>query len=297
MNDQELEAAFLARAGGHLAPATLASYRAELTKFRRELERAGAWPGWPNLTAAQVQAEFRRIEQTGNSLSTWRRIATSLRQFYLDLLAQGVVATSPLVGLQPSALENSGRGRTRTRPTMTYQELMALVPEMIRDATPAEKALVTLLVVTGLRSGELIALKDSDFDWSLDLLFVQDWRGRARYLQVDEHVHEAVVAYQRHRQPASVEGTLFINHRGDPARSEWVSRTIRALSGDRLTPVAIRNIMIRHWVQTLGAKRAAQLAGHRQVSTAAAYQTAPTPNLRKNYEQYFYGDDDDDDQD
>lgn len=295
MNDEQLEADYLSRAAQRLAPTSLAGYRQDLSGFRRELQAAGHWPGWRKLTASDVREAFNIRQQAGQSVATQQRLATSLRQFYRDLVAQGQLGASPMVGLRPGGSRAVKPARRKSVATgLTYDAMMALAPKLLVNADRREAALLTLLITTGLRSGEVATLRDDQFDWDLDILLVQDRSGRARYIPVDEQVHRTVVAYQERRRPVPQAGTLFTNRNGAPVRTAWVAQTLRRLSAGQLTPAGIRKLVIGHWVTTAGVARAAQLAGHHNLNAIAAYQAGPVTNLRKNYHKYYDGGNDDD---
>lgn len=286
MQDEQLEAGFVDRATGRLAPRSITGYRRDLARFRRDLQAQGDWPGWQALQAHQVQLAFAHYQAAQMSLATQQRLATSLRQFYRDLIAQDLVKTSPLVGFKL----RTGSASAAAPAVGTYADLQTLAAAARATAPLDEATILTLLVQTGLRPREVTAITAEQFDWSLDLLLVPARSGRARYLPVDQAVHQMIQAYQRQR-PQTAAGPLFLNRRGAPISTDWVAQAIRHVSHGHLTPVKIRHLVIDHWVTTVGVTRAAQLAGYRRLSALASYQTRTTPNLRQNYQKYFYGGD------
>ena len=163
--DEELEAAFLKEQERRLAASTIAGYGRNLNFVRRSYQ--GEWPGWVHLSTAQIRAFFVRRQKEGVSVATTRYQATTLRRFYHYLLEQGLVDQNPLVGIQFDEV-GGARGNLPN-----YQLLMESIEQNSKRATLLERVATYLVIETGMRTGELIALCWGQVDVTMKMVLIK----------------------------------------------------------------------------------------------------------------------------
>lgn len=154
-----------------------------------------------------------------------------------------------------------------------------------------DRAILLLLAVYALRSGEVRALRLEDLDWERSLLFVSRTKGRKREpYPLSLTVGQAILRYLREARPWSSYREVFLTVEApiQPLRgsSLWTIVTTRALS---LNPPlelqgahALRHASATHLLaQGLSLKEIGDHLGHRLPKTTAVYAKVNLTGLRE----------------
>jgi integrase/recombinase XerD len=159
-------------------------------------------------------------------------------------------------------------------------------PKDIRD-----RAILLLLAVYALRSGEVRALRLEDLDWEKGLLFVSRTKGRKREpYPLSPTVGQAIIRYLREARPQSLYREVFLTVEApiQPLRgsSVWTIVTKRTLSLDppveRHGPHALRHASATHLLaQGFSLKEIGDHLGHRLSKTTAVYAKVNLTELRE----------------
>jgi integrase/recombinase XerD len=159
-------------------------------------------------------------------------------------------------------------------------------PKDIRD-----RAILLLLVVYALRSGEVRALRLEDLDWEKGLLFVSHTKGRKREpYPLSPTVGQAIIRYLREARPRFLYREVFLTVEApiQPLKgsSVWTIVTKRALSLDppmeRHGPHALRHASATHLLaQGFSLKEIGDHLGHRLSKTTSVYAKVNLPELRE----------------
>ena len=170
------------------------------------------------------------------------------------------------------------------------QRLVAAA-EGSRSKDIRDRAILLLLTVYALRSGEVCALKLEDLDWEKGLLFVPRTKGRKREpYPLSPTVGHAIIRYLREARPQSPFREVFLSVEApiQPLRksSLWSIVTKRALSLDPPLelrgPHALRHANATHLLaQGLSLKEIGDHLGHRLPKTTAVYAKANLTGLRE----------------
>jgi site-specific recombinase XerD len=145
----------------HLEPTTLASYSSNLTKHffpffgRKQLTQ---------ITPALVQDWVTQARAGGLSPRSIRKYHTMLHSIFVRAVRDQVVTTNPCAHTD---LPKVVATKTRTLTPEEYEQLIAAIPDGYR-------LLVETAIETGMRWGELIALKPRHIDFLRRTLTVQD---------------------------------------------------------------------------------------------------------------------------
>lgn len=124
-------------------------------------------PEFEKLTIQQadmfrLQKFFNGLAKKGLCLQSIKHIKQMLNQFYEQyVLKKGLCKENPLEGIQIRSRERDDSDRDTLALT---PELRAMVLEKLDDE-PVLKPILIVLMLTGMRPGELIALKWRDVDW------------------------------------------------------------------------------------------------------------------------------------
>jgi len=159
-------------------------------------------------------------------------------------------------------------------------------PKDIRD-----RAILLLLAVYALRSGEVRALKLEDLDWEKGLLFAPRTKGRKREpYPLSATVGQAIIRYLKEARPRSSCREIFLTVEApiQPLRrsSIWTIVAKRTLSLDppveRHGPHALRHASATHLLaQGFSLKEIGDHLGHRLSKTTAVYAKVNLTGLRE----------------
>jgi len=153
------------------------------------------------------------------------------------------------------------------------------------------RAVLSLLAVYGLRSGEISRLLLSDFDWRLETFTVNhSKRGGTQKYPLQREVGEAILAYIRKARPRSSCPNLFLRlkppYRGIGYTSLWrITSTRMQAAGIRCRrrgPHCLRHACATHLLeQGASLKEIGDLLGHRDSRSTNIYAKVHLPQLRR----------------
>jgi site-specific recombinase XerD len=231
---------FLQQWLGHLtgyarrSPLTIRAYRADVEKFGHFLEAH-------RLPTAVDQINHRHVQAFGASLSdrapaTINRALDALGSFFGFLVRSGVVERNPV-----AQVERPKRARKLPR-AATVEQCRALVAAA---RTPRDRAMVLLLLGTGLRRGELLGLDVSSLSADLSELKIRGKGERERIVPIPGQCRAALGRYLQVRDANG--RALFVNRAGERVGTttfhRWFRRLLRraGLEGSGLTPHSLRH--------------------------------------------------------
>ena len=196
-------------------------------------------------TPTEIAAFLAACPTSRNTLAEY---AGRLRLFYGHCLAQGWIPSNPALALP----------KISKRPHVQRAIPIDDVRRALAFATPRQRAIVTALVSTGLRAGELSALEGRDVDWERGVIWVRHGKG------------------DRQRAVALVEGTQTALRMAMGLPYQKIKRELQALQRAArlpgLTAHALRRCFAVHLLRsgaTLEAIRV--LLGHTSLNTTQVY--------------------------
>ncbi|MCU1684506.1 MAG: integrase [Amycolatopsis sp.] len=130
-----------------------------------------------------------------------------------------------------------GRGRRTVPYLYSDTDIAALLAQAERLRTPLRtstmQTLISLLAVTGMRIGEVLALDDNDFDISGGLILVHHAKlGKSRQIPLHQSTMTALVTYQGlrdHAFPSPVSEALLVSTAGTRLLNYNVGQTFAKL--------------------------------------------------------------------
>jgi site-specific recombinase XerD len=152
------------------------------------------------------------------------------------------------------------------------------------------RAVLLLLSVYGLRSGEVRRLRIDDIDWKqATIRVVRSKSGRQNIYPLDTTVGNAIARYQRHGRPRAESGVLFLTIQAPfrPLSAGAVYsmvhyRLSRVISGKKgCSPHILRHACARHLVDAgLSLKEIGDHLGHRSPDATRIYAKVDLNALR-----------------
>jgi integrase/recombinase XerD len=203
--------AFLAEQREHrwLSSATCASGAWQVRRFLKHLEERGITLG--EVTARDVDGYFSTMAERW-SRSSLRTCAKALRPWFAYCEAREDVRP----GLADTILLPRLYRHAGLPLGPSWEEVGRLLVATAGGDRPAlrDHAILLLLSVYGLRSGEVRRLSLDDLDWQLERLrVVRSKGGRQQTFPLEPSVGNAIARYLRHGRPASDSRVVFLTQR------------------------------------------------------------------------------------
>ena len=262
---------------------TLRAYESDLRDFARFIEAK-------HLCAQQSQT----LLAYASHLSTDRRAAprtlrrrfACLRGFYRDLTRRGAIARSPFADadIQLPRAKSLPRNATRSEAQALAAQAWSLCANP--DASATKKAFavaVLLMLAVGIRVGELVSLRRSDFEPESGALRVQGKGSRERMVFIVDHrLRRALLA-----QTVESGQTLFSDFSGVEWSTQRVRRYLALFALEAGITRKMTPHMLRHTCATLHLEDGVdlrflqRLLGHESIATTAIYAHVGDASLRR----------------
>ena len=289
-----------------LSAHTLAAYAGDLDDYARQPRDTA---GTTEPSREDIDGWVEALRRRGLSPATVRRRIASLKVFCRWLEEEGRIAANPFhqMRLRLKVPRRLPRNLKRDEVTALLAASGGAGPAEEDGATAeafAEATLslaIRLMLTTGIRVGELCAIRLDDLDLAARVIAIRGKGERdRRVFLVDDHVAAETAAYLRRRAAwlgrtrgaaaAGNEATgvrLLLTPRGTPARPDHIrrllARRVRRLALDRhVTPH-----MLRHTAATRLLERGVdirfvqKLLGHASISTTEIYTHVSDRALRE----------------
>jgi site-specific recombinase XerD len=226
---------------------------------------------------------------SGWSRKSARGYANSLRAFFRYAEKRGWCATGIAEGITSPRLyvhEGLPEGPTWNQVQRLFQTVNGNKAAAVRA-----RAVLYLLAVYGLRSGEICRLLLRDFDWRSETFTVShSKRGGAQKYPLQREVGDAVVAYIRKARPRSSCPHLFLTlnppYRAIGGSALWKitnrSMQVTGIRCRRRGPHCLRHACATHLLeQGASLKEIGDLLGHRDSKSTTIYAKVHLQQLRR----------------
>lgn len=274
-----------------LSARTVDAYRRDLDRLVDFLTTRGvSRPA--DVGATELREFVYHLKDRGLQTSSIRRSVSAIRTYFGHLLAEGVVVTDPT---------------DRVELPRTWRRLPAAlgrdeVARILDAPDPGErffwrdKAMLEFAYASGVRVGELIALKVRDVDLQEGLALVFGKGAKERIVPVGRAALQALIVYLREVRPTLARGdgagVVFLNARGRPLSRMGVWKILRrqvdrAGIGKRVTPHTLRHSFATHLLEG-GADLASvqEMLGHVDIATTQIYTHVEREYLRDVHRRY-----------
>ncbi|MGH2349318.1 MAG: tyrosine recombinase XerC [bacterium] len=267
---------------------TLAAYAYDIRQFLGFL-RGAPVERWDAVTPPIVRQYLALLGRRHARTSIARKLS-ALRSFYRYLYREGKVARNPL------ALVRTPKLPRRLPKFLTPPEMAAVLgaPDLSTSLGARDRALLELLYATGMRVGEVTALRVGDLTWNGELRVLGKGR-KERVVLVNTAAEDALRRYLEHRRSllgaGRDHGRVFVNSRGGPLTERGVrlivDRHIRAAAFDRhISPHVLRHTFATHLLDGGADLRAVQeLLGHASLNTTQVYTHVSREWMKRVYDK------------
>lgn len=273
------------RAHSSLAERTLAAYTTDVRLFadwvtRLHIDDPAA------VTRTVVRRYIASLSTREFARRSIARKAAALRRYFGWLVAEGVVATDPTIGLQVAA------GNGRLPRVLDRRELDQLLDGPVPDDEPdwrrrRDDAVLEILYGSGVRVSEVCSLQLDQVDLGAGALTVWGKGSKARRVPLSEPASAAVRRWLQVRAevvPSEAGSVVFGNERGKPLTPRDVRRILDRRSPTPTHPHALRHTFATHLLDGGADLRAVQeLLGHSDVATTQRYTHVSRDRLRAAY--------------
>lgn len=270
---------------------TVKAYRRDINDF---LEFSGKTDdtvtSLAEITHNTIRAYLGEMKKSGLSVATVSRRLSSLRSFFKFLIRVDMLTDNPLSGI---------RTPRRGRPLPHYlntEDIGRLLeaPDVRKLTGKRDKAILEVLYSTGMRVGELTALRFSDIDFSQEVIRVMGKGRKERLVALGRFAASALKVYIDSRNthmPTATADKVFLNRLGTPLSSRSVRRMLDKylkVTGldSKLSPHSIRHSFATHLLNAGADLRSVQeLLGHKNLSTTQIYTHVSTEHLKRIYDK------------
>lgn len=255
------------------APKTIEFYSNRLGVFLRHCDGAGA-ATVADLAAPLIRtflATLQKRQRAGElSSSTVHSYARAIRTFCYFLVREELLDVSPFAKVKMPKLES------KVLPALTAEEVQAVLKACTCER---DKAILHVMLDTGVRAGELCALDVGDVDGAGAVTVRRGKGAKGRVTYIGARTRKQLLRYfalERGGRPAPTE-PLFVAQRGGERLTYWgvaqVMKRLRIRSGvATLAPHALRRTMAIHSLRNgMNVYTLARMLGHADIQVLKQY--------------------------
>jgi site-specific recombinase XerD len=251
----------------NVSPKTLSSLKGQLQEFTREFT-------FKFNSLIDIQSndllEYVIEKCNGKSADLYKAKVWALRQFFGFLVLKGVLDISPA-----KVLKHAKYPKRKKLPSYLRKEEMQRLLEVSAVAEhPADFLLISLLLVTGLRTSEVVGCYISAYDGQHGLIRIKVKGGWIREVPLTDAIMLFIDDYLHGRSDDNPH--LLLTPRGGGCTTGWVQKTLRRIGQEaglkeNLTSRLLRHTFATHAADRLGTDMAKTLMGHSRSSTTKVY--------------------------
>jgi site-specific recombinase XerD len=204
-----------------ISPTTVQRYELSVRQFQEFAQRMG----FPLQVTREHVAHFLEWRLQGHASNTARNDYMALSRYLKWLLEEGEIRDNPMLHVKPPPLrENLPRPYTADEVRAMLRVCQGKDPQSLRD-----RAIILVLVDTGLRASEFCSLKVSDVNLDGEHIIVRGKRGKERLVRLGYKAQTAVDRYLRHRR--SHLSDLWVGRGGQPLGPNGLFQLIERVAG------------------------------------------------------------------
>jgi len=255
------------------SPLTVRAYGVDMRMLRQFLEeRLGRVPSPSEITREMI-VQF-GVSLKGAAPLTLRRKYACISSFFGFLQDMGYATSNPARRLP---LPKVSQPVPVCLSEETAQALIAAAHK------PWYRALIVLLLSTGIRRGEAVSITLDDLDLENGQVLIKGKGGKQRVLPLTEQAIEAIQAYLPHRTRDGSRHLFVSAYGGHPIQGRVVNAMLATtiqragLAGQGITPHKLRHTFATHLIRNgVDVRTVQELLGHSDIQTTARYLHSDT---------------------
>ncbi len=274
----------------NLSQHTINSYMRDLETFNQFLESERLT--FKSFEYRDARNFLHQLYQRNLKKSTIARNISTLRTFYQFLISRDYVTTNPFDNLPLPKQE-------KYLPTFFYEnEIEQLFASINQDSKMyvRDLAILELLYGTGMRAGELLAMKKTSIDFDTQVIRVLGKGQKERVIPFNDRAKVALADYlELYDKKIPPDHSIWLNYRGDALTDRGLRYVLNTLVNKsalnfHMHPHKLRHTFATHMLNNGADLRAVQeLLGHESLSTTQKYTHVSRENLRKTYLEFHPG--------
>jgi integrase/recombinase XerD len=149
--------------------------------------------------------------------------------------------------------------------------------------TPWTRAMVVLLLSTGIRRSEAVTITLDDLNLEERQLLIRGKGDKERVVPLTDQVVEAIQAYLPHRTKTQSRHLFVSAWKGQPIHGRCINRMLKmvvgkaGLAGQGITPHKLRHTFATHLIRNgVDIRTVQELMGHSELETTAKYLHSDT---------------------
>jgi len=190
--------------------------------------------------------------------------------------------------LQDMGYAHSNPARRLPLPRVSEYVPVFLSEEMAQQLiaaadTPWTKAMVVLLLSTGIRRSEAVGITLDDLNLEERQLLIRGKGDKERVVPLTDQVVEAIQAYLPHRTKTESRHLFVSAWKGEPIHGRCINRMLQiviqkaGLGGQGITPHKLRHTFATHLIRNgVDIRTVQELMGHSELETTAKYLHSDT---------------------
>lgn len=270
---------------------TIKAYRTDLEYFMEWLnnhEQGGSWQNELKSINHHILRKFiNNLNVQGYEKRSLNRKIATLRSFFKYLTRQELIDSNPMVHIiSPKS--------PKPLPKFMYEyqvELLLNSPDTDTKIGKRDKAIMEILYASGIRVGELVAIRKRDLDLEMGTINVTGKGNKQRIVPIGSYAASAIRQYLESGFTDESEEYLFYGVRkgrlGDRSVraiiDSYIKKTSMTLS---VSPHTFRHSFATHLLERgLDLRVVQTFLGHESLSTTQVYTHITKNQLKKTYDQ------------
>ncbi len=271
----------------HSSENTVLSYIRDLRGFSAFMHLSGINDA-VKVNYTNIMSYLYELQSEKKAGATVSRNIASIRAFYNYLIRQGKISDNPAAHLAlPKIEKKMPEILTLDKVEQLLEQPRGIEPKEIRD-----KAMLELLYATGIRVSELISLRVSDLNLSLEYIRCGTQK-KSRMIPIGSQAKAALKKYMEKGRCKLIEmpeeQILFVNCNGKPMTRQGFWKIIKSYTkkagiDEEITPHMLRHSFAAHLIEN-GAdlKSVQQMLGHSDISSTQVYVKLTNQKLKSVY--------------
>ncbi|HIT73489.1 site-specific tyrosine recombinase XerD [Tyzzerella sp. An114] len=266
---------------------TIMSYKRDLKNFFSYMKMCGI-NNIKNVTKTNILAYIYELQKEQRASSTISRNIASLRSFFQYLNKKEILNSNPAMELEAPKVEKKIPEILSTEKV----ELLLEQPSGNDNKSLRDKAMLELLYATGIRVSELITLKKTDINLSLEYIKCSH-NEKERIIPLGKAAIKSIENYINLSRDNMIKNTdedyLFVNCSGKPMTRQGFWKIIKFYAmkagiTEDITPHMLRHSFAAHLIENGAPLQSVQeMLGHSDISTTQIYTKINKTKLKDIY--------------